>query len=190
MFRLEVKIKQIKIVSVIFQLFFPKFSHFCRRTHIQDKNLYKSSYQEQKKSMTLKPGMQYRILEYYQICSNDDPGLTLTYFTARSNLLFLDFYMGKAWTVDFSEIMYVCVTKLGVYSQQNKYMKIYECQRSRSFNDLCPRSLSFQQFQTSSTFWLIEAKFHLPGTSMELGNEILFKWSRSHEQDGRHAHIW
>ena len=23
----------------------------------------------------------------YQVCSNDDPGLTLTYFTARSNLI-------------------------------------------------------------------------------------------------------
>ena len=25
--------------------------------------------------------------EYYQFCSNDDPGLTLTYFTAMSNMV-------------------------------------------------------------------------------------------------------
>ena len=31
--------------------------------------------------------MQHRALEYYKIYSNDDPGLTLTYFTARSNLV-------------------------------------------------------------------------------------------------------
>ena len=37
--------------------------------------------------MTLKLGMQHWVLEYYQICSNDDPGLTLTYFMARSNLV-------------------------------------------------------------------------------------------------------
>ena len=37
--------------------------------------------------MTLKLGKQHRVLEYYQVCSNDDPGLTLTYFTARSNLV-------------------------------------------------------------------------------------------------------
>ena len=37
--------------------------------------------------MTLKFGMQCHGLEYYQVCSNDDPGLTLTYFTARSNLV-------------------------------------------------------------------------------------------------------
>ena len=36
--------------------------------------------------MTLKLGMQHWVLEYYQVCSNNDAGLTLTYFTARSNL--------------------------------------------------------------------------------------------------------
>ena len=28
--------------------------------------------------MTLKLGMQHRVLEYYQVYANDDPGLTLT----------------------------------------------------------------------------------------------------------------
>ena len=37
--------------------------------------------------MTLKLGKQHWLLEYYQIYSNDDPGLTLTYFTARSNVV-------------------------------------------------------------------------------------------------------
>ena len=32
-------------------------------------------------------GMQHWVLEYYQVCSNVDPGLTLTYFTARSYLV-------------------------------------------------------------------------------------------------------
>ena len=35
--------------------------------------------------MTLKLGLKHRVLKYYHICSNDDPGLTLTYFTAVSN---------------------------------------------------------------------------------------------------------
>ena len=34
---------------------------------------------------------------------NDDPGVTLTYFTARSNLVTLAFSMGKNETVYFSE---------------------------------------------------------------------------------------
>ena len=33
----------------------------------------------QKKPMTLKLGMRQWLLEYYQICSNDDAGLNLTY---------------------------------------------------------------------------------------------------------------
>ena len=37
--------------------------------------------------MTLKLGLQHRVLEYYQVYTSDGPGLTLTYFTARSNLV-------------------------------------------------------------------------------------------------------
>ena len=40
-----------------------------------------------KRQMTLKLGMRLWLLDYYQIYSNDDTGLTLTYFTARSNLV-------------------------------------------------------------------------------------------------------
>ena len=39
------------------------------------------------KTDDLEVGMQHWVLEYYQLCSNDDPGMTLTYFTARSNLV-------------------------------------------------------------------------------------------------------
>ena len=45
--------------------------------------------------MTLKVGMQHRVFKYYPICSNDDLGLTLTYFTARSNLVSYAFVWGK-----------------------------------------------------------------------------------------------
>ena len=36
--------------------------------------------------MILKLGMQHWGLEFYKVYINDDPGMTLTYFTARSNL--------------------------------------------------------------------------------------------------------
>ena len=45
--------------------------------------------------MTLKVGMQHWVLEYFQICSNDDPELTLTYFTARSTLIPYSFVWEK-----------------------------------------------------------------------------------------------
>ena len=37
--------------------------------------------------MVLKLGMQHRALELYKVCINGDPGLTLTYLMARSNLV-------------------------------------------------------------------------------------------------------
>ena len=53
---------------------------------IYGKNLKKVFFSGTKRLMTLKFGMYHRVLEYCQVCSNDDPGLILTYFTARSNL--------------------------------------------------------------------------------------------------------
>ena len=37
--------------------------------------------------MILKLGMDHQGLKVYKIYINDDPGLTMTYFTARSNLV-------------------------------------------------------------------------------------------------------
>ena len=54
---------------------------------IYGKNLKKIFNSRTKKPMTLNRGMHHWMLEYYQICSNDDRGLTKIYFTARSNLV-------------------------------------------------------------------------------------------------------
>ena len=54
-----------------------------------------------KRLMTLKIDMQHRVLKYYQVCSNDDPGLTLTYFTARSNFVPFAFVWEEGKTMDF-----------------------------------------------------------------------------------------
>ena len=37
--------------------------------------------------ISTKLGMLHRGLQLIKVCSNDDPGVTLTYFTARSNLV-------------------------------------------------------------------------------------------------------
>ena len=57
--------------------------------------------------MTLKVGRQHQLLKYYQVCSNDDPELTLTYFMARSNLIHYAFVWEKGKTTDFSETIAV-----------------------------------------------------------------------------------
>ena len=63
--------------------------------------------------MTLKIGMQHRVLEYYQVCSNDDPELTFTYFTARSNLVLYAFVWAKGKTMDYSETIVDYDVKVG-----------------------------------------------------------------------------
>ena len=88
--------------------------------------------------MTLKVCMQHQVVKCYQVCSNDDPGLTLTYFMEWSNLVSFAFLWEKVKTMDFSETIVVCDIKVGICSQLNEYMKLYEYQRSRSLIDLGP----------------------------------------------------
>ena len=64
-----------------------------------------------KRSMTLKLSMQHRVLECYQVCSNDGPGLTMIYFTARSNLLPYAFVWEKGKTMAFSETIVVLASE-------------------------------------------------------------------------------
>ena len=85
---------------------------YGRHAHIW-KNLKKIFFSGTKQPMTLKVGMQHRVLKYYQICSNDDPGLTLTYFTARSNLVPYAFLWEKGNIMDFSETIVVYDIKVG-----------------------------------------------------------------------------
>ena len=77
----------------------------------------------------LKLGMQHRMHEYYQVYSNDEPGLTLTYCTARLNLVSYAFVWEKGKTMDFSETIVVYDNKVGRCSYLNEYMKLYEYRR-------------------------------------------------------------
>ena len=62
--------------------------------------------------------------------SNDDHWLTLTYVTAKSNLVAYASVWEKGKTMIFSETIVVYDVKVGVCSYLNKYMNLYEYQRS------------------------------------------------------------
>ena len=70
--------------------------------------------------MILKLGMQHWVLEYYQVCSNDDPGMFLAYFTARSNLVPYAFVWEKGKTKDVSETIVAYDLKLATDDQSDK----------------------------------------------------------------------
>ena len=113
--------------------------------------------------MILKVDMWHRVLENYQVCSNYEPGLTLTYFTARSDFVPYASVWEEGKTRDLSEAIVVYDIKVGRYNHLNEYMKLYEYQRSRSFIDLGPNLSEsiFLNFFSSITTGLIEAKFHM-----------------------------
>ena len=88
--------------------------------------------------MTLKVCMQHQVLKYNKVCSNDYTVLTMTYFMTRSILVPYAFVWEKVKTMDFSETIVVYDIKVGICSQVNEYVKLYEYQRSRSLIDLGP----------------------------------------------------
>ena len=77
------------------------------------KNLKKIIFSGIEEPMTLKVGMQHWVLKYYQVYSNDDPGIALTYFTARSILVPYAFVWEKGKTMGFSETIVVYDIKVG-----------------------------------------------------------------------------
>ena len=70
--------------------------------------------------------LQNLLLQPVIVCSNDDPGVTLTNFTARSNLVTYAFLWQKVKTVDFSEIIAASDLKVGRCRQLIEFMKVCE----------------------------------------------------------------
>ena len=64
-------------------------------------------------------------LQLIIVYSNDDPGVTLTYFTAKSNLVTLAFLWEKVKSVDFSETIAASDLKVGRSRHLIEYMKIF-----------------------------------------------------------------
>ena len=60
------------------------------------------------------------------VCSNDDPGLTLTYFTARLNFVTWAFPLEKVKTVNFSETVSASDLNVGRSRQLIEIMKVCE----------------------------------------------------------------
>ena len=70
---------------------------------IYGKNLKKIFFSGTKRSITLKLNLHHWVLKCYQVCSNGDTVLTLTYFMARSNLVPYASVSEKGETIDFSK---------------------------------------------------------------------------------------
>ena len=188
-----------------------------------------------KRPMTLKLGIQHRVLEYWQYfiwwpCVDRD------YFYDRVKFVSECFCMGES--IQHWVLMYFQVCSHSTYPQDSGeryrtngplvfklfyryiyfYITVYYmikcfCQ-SRIFSSPEPKAhwwaytigrplssvvcLSLSVLRLSSTLFkhiLLRNRLASQSqisyeASMEWGNERFFKRSRSHNQDGRHAHIW
>ena len=125
--------------------------------------IYDKNFSGTKRPMALKVGMQHCVLEDFQVCSNDDPGMTLTYFTAKSNLAPYAFVWWKGKTMDFFRNYCSLWNKSSQMQSTNEHMKLYEYQWSGSFTDFGPNhsDLIFLNFFSSITTWPIEVKFYV-----------------------------
>ena len=124
-----------------------------------------------KRPMTFKLGMQHRVLKYYQIRSNNDPGLTLTYFTTRSNLVPYAFIWEKGKTMDFSENIVVYDIKVGRCSQLKWVYEVLWVPKVKVIHWPWSKSLRFNIFNFFSS---ITADFNI---SSALRWAIQDQWS-------------
>ena len=74
-------------------------------------------------------------------CLNDDPGLTLTYFPARSNFVPYAFVWEKGKTMDFSETIVVYDLKLALDNRTDK--KFLLTSKLCPLGDVCPLSRGY-----------------------------------------------
>ena len=88
----------------------------------------------------MKLGMYNRGLLPIIVCTNDDPGVNLTYFMTRSNLVLWK----KVKTVAFSESIAPYDLKVCRCRQLIEFMKVCEYRRSMSFLDLGPRPFMYE----------------------------------------------
>ena len=93
---------------------------------IYGKNHFKIFFSRTGKPISTKLGIKHRGLQPIIVCSNDDPVVTLTYFTARSNLVAKAFLKEKVKTVDFSET--IAASDLNFCRSRHliKYIKVCE----------------------------------------------------------------
>ena len=122
---------------------------------INGKNLQKSSSLEPKSGW---PWNLVCIIEYYQICSNDGPGLSLTYFMARSNSVPYAFVWEKVKTMDFSETIVVYDIKVGRCSQLKWVHTALWVPKVKVIHWPWPKSLRFNIFKLLSS---ITADFNI-----------------------------
>ena len=134
---------------------------------IYGKYLQKIFFYGTKWPMTFNLRMQHWVLKYYEVCSNNDPGLTLTYFTSRSNLVPYAFIWVKGKTIDFSDTIIVFDLKLATDDRSDKTFLLIS--KLCPLGAVCPLPLCYihvlnhEKYCIKSDFKKVSLKFATNG---------------------------
>ena len=74
----------------------------------------------------MKLGMKHQRFNVIIFCSNDNPVLILTYFTARSNFATSAYIWENVTLIDTLEIIASCDLEFGVLCKLSDEMKVYQ----------------------------------------------------------------
>ena len=139
--------------------------------------------------MILKLCMQHQYSSTTKVIQMMTLGWPLTFL--QNLQIYSCIYKQKIWTDNFSETIKEQGIISGLFIELNKYIKIYECRRSRSF--FWPLSKVTQILPVSHLLlWSCWANWSelSYGASIGWRNNDSFKQLGSHDQDGRHACMW
>ena len=132
--------------------------------------------------MILKLGMQHSGFEVFKMYMNDDPGMTLTYFTAISNMAAYVFKWEKLLQSPLK-------VKVSANKQVNRSVYVFEKHLTTGVCLPLPQGYVHDHyFQTSTSLKPLGQQSQIScGAVWESGKESLYKWSRSYDVDGRHT---
>ena len=161
---------------------------------IYGKNPLKVFFSRTRKLVTLGLGMFHKGCGTYQVCSNDDPKLTLTYITSRSNLL------PNAFKWDFFEklIFWILLKPKSLFSLDMLNLM-------RQWLEISFKGQGWPlTFSQGRSYWspinILKHSFltnHWPNWTQISYEDFLWEVSQnlyqlywSYDQDGHHTHIW
>ena len=146
---------------------------------------HKIFFSRTRRPMILKLGVKHQAMKLYKVYINHDHGMTLT-FLRQGQLRSPMHLHGKNRKISFNGRKHA---RNELMDRKLMFMKIFW---AKGVVCPCPRAIYMYMaiIFKHPLLWnrLANQSQTLCGSSLERGNGSLYKWSRSHDQDGRHGY--
>ena len=135
--------------------------------------------------MILKLGIKHQAMELYKVCINHDPGMIWPILRQGQYRSPMHLNGGKLLKYDFrGKTCRIWADRQNIYVYEKNCPQVVVCP--------CPGAIYMYmtkifKYLVSGNSWANQSQT-LYGASLGRGNEMLYKWSRSHDQDGCHGY--